>query len=206
MSLAGWAKRSPSSNSWILVVLIGAVCLSLYYRDRPNIEAANNVSDNGSAIASLETSPKIKAFLKTIRWAEGTDGEDGYRMMFTGAKFDNGFADHPRKVMCTEDRSLCSDAAMAFQFLSTTWDAKVKKLNLKDASPKSQYIAAIDLLKDVNAIALIEKDDIAGAIAKACPIWASLPCSKDDLKGAYNQPVKPMPALLQRYREALEKN
>jgi muramidase (phage lysozyme) len=206
MSLTSWAKRSPSNTSVIALVLIGAIGLNLIYRDRPNTEAANNISDNGSAIAEINTSPKVKAFLKTVRWAEGTDGEDGYRMMFTGAKFDNGFVDHPRQIMCTKDRSLCSDAAMAFQFLSTTWDAKAKKLNLKDASPKNQYIAAIDLLNDVGAIALIEKDDIAGAIAKASPIWASLPKYDGDLKGVYNQAVKPMPSLLQRYKEALESN
>ena len=204
MSLTSWSKRSPSNTSVILVVLIAGISLNLYYRDRPNTEAVTNISDNGSAIAEVNASPKVKAFLKMVRWAEGTDGEDGYRMMFTGAKFDNGFADHPRQIMCTEDKSLCSDAAMAFQFLSTTWDTKANKFKFKDASPKNQYIAAIDLLNDVDAIALIEKDDIAGAIAKASPIWASLPKYDGDLKGVYNQSVKPMPALLQRYKEALE--
>lgn len=206
MSINSWAKRSPSNTSVIALTLIAVIGLNFYYRDRPNTEATNIVSGESADIKDLEASPKVKAFLKTVRWAEGTDGEDGYRMMFTGAKFDNDFVDHPRKIMCTPDKSLCSDAAMAFQFLSTTWDAKVKKLKLKDASPKNQYIAAIDLLKDVDAITLIEKDDIAGAIAKSCTIWASLPCSKNDLKGAYNQSVKPMPALLQRYKEALEAN
>ena len=203
MSLTTWAKRSPSNTSAILAVAIVVIGLNLVYRDRQNTEAANNVSDNGSAIAELNASPKVKAFLKTIRWAEGTDSEDGYRMMFTGAKFDNGFVDHPRKIMCTEDKSLCSDAAMAFQFLSTTWDAKVKKLKLSDASPKNQYIAAIDLLNDVGAIALIEKDDIAGAIVKSSTIWASLP--KASGGSVYvNQKARPMPALLKIYREALK--
>jgi muramidase (phage lysozyme) len=201
MALTSWAKRSPSNTSVVAFVLILGIAFNLYYRDRPS---ANNVSDNGSAIAEVNASSKVKAFLKMIRWAEGTDGKDGYRMMFTGAKFDNGFADHPRQIMCTEDKSLCSDAAMAFQFLSTTWDTKANKFKFKDASPKNQYIAAIDLLNDVGAIALIEKDDIAGAIAASSPIWASLPKYNGDLKGVYNQSVKPMPALLQRYKEALE--
>ena len=61
----------------------------------------------------------------------------------------------------------------------------------------------MQLLKEVGAIALIEKDDIAGAIAAAAPTWASLPRFDGDMNGVYDQAVKPMPALLQRYKEAL---
>ena len=217
MSLTSWSKRSPSNTSVIALVLIGAIGLNLIYRDRPNTEAAN-VSDNGSAIAAQNISPKIKAFLKMIRWAEGTDGKDGYKTQFTGAKFED-LSDHPREIKCSifNKKKFCSDASGAYQILSApTWDGQwvdgekriglKEKLNLPDFSPKSQDLAAIDLLKDAGAIALIEKDDIAGAIAKACPIWASLPCFNGDLKGKYNQAVKPMPSLLQRYREALEAN
>lgn len=63
MSITSWAKRSPSNTSVILAVLIVGISLNLYYRDRPNIEAAN-VSDNGSAITELNTSPKVKALIQ----------------------------------------------------------------------------------------------------------------------------------------------
>ncbi len=39
--------------------------------------------------------------------------------MFTGTKF-TGFEDHPRKL--NTSGALTSDAAGAYQFLSTTWD------------------------------------------------------------------------------------
>ncbi len=203
MSINTWAKRSPSSNSWILAVVIGAISLNIYYRDRPDRKAESLTATSSGDIALVSASPKVKAFLKTIRWAEGTDSKDGYRMMFTGIMWDKGFADHPRIINCTEDRVLCSDVFGAYQFLSLTWDGKAKKLGLKDISPKSQDIAAIDLLNDVHAISLIEKDDIEGAISKASTIWASLP-KKGGGSVYKNQKARPMAALLQRYREALQ--
>ena len=204
MSLTSWAKRSPSNTSIILAVGILVFGANLYYRDRPS---ANNVSDNGSAIAEVNASSKVKAFLKMIRWAEGTDGADGYRTIFSGAKFDD-FSKHPDKVYSTifKGKTLRSAAAGAYQFMPDTWEEKREKLNLPDFSPKSQDIAAIDLLNDVGAIALVESDQINKAIFVACGKFASLPCFEGDTVGAYDQSVKPMPALLQRYKENLEAN
>jgi lysozyme len=206
MSITAWSKRSPNNLSVVLAVAIAVIGLNLYYKDRPNTEAATNISGNGSAIALSGTSPKVKAFLKTIRWAEGTDSEDGYRTRYTGVKFDD-FSDHPRTVLCAvfNGKKLCSNASGAYQFMDFTWDEKAKKLKLTDFSPKSQDIAAIDLLNGVDAIALIEKDDITGAISKSCSIWASLPCFDGDPKGKYSQAVKPIEALIQRYKENLAK-
>ena len=203
MSITSWSKRSPNNLSAILVVTIAAICLNLYYRDRPESKA-DNTNSASAEIALSGTSPKVKAFLKMIRWAEGTDGVDGYRTQYTGAKF-NDFSDHPRVILCAEfeGEKLCSNASGAYQFKDDTYDEKAKKLKLKDFSPKNQDLAAIDLLNDVDAIALIEKDDIAGAIAKASPIWASLPKYDGDLHGAYGQSVKPMKSLLQRFKENL---
>ena len=112
MSLTSWAKRSPSNTSMILAVGILVFGANLYYRDRPS---ANNVSDNGSAIAEVNASSKVKAFLKMIRWAEGTDGADGYRTIFSGAKFDD-FSKHPDKVYSTifKGKTLRSAAAGAW--------------------------------------------------------------------------------------------
>ena len=202
MSLTSWAKRSPSNTSAILVVLIAAIGLNLHYRDRPTTEAATQATN--ISMTEINASPKVKAFLKTIRWAEGTDGIDGYKTQYTGAKFE-GFDDHPRQVKCSvfNGEKLCSDASGAYQAISPTWDRIKQKANLKDFSPTNQDLFALQLLKEVGAIALIEKDDIAGAIAAAAPTWASLPRFDGDMNGVYDQAVKPMPALLQRYKEAL---
>ena len=205
MSLIAWSKRSPGNTSVILAIAIIVTGLNMYYRDRPEtkVEGAESVS---AEIALSSASPKVKAFLKMIRWAEGTDSEDGYRMMFTGVKYEGGFSKHPRIINCIKlenGKKLCSDVFGAYQFLSPTWDGKAKKLGLKDVSPKNQDIAAIDLLNDVNAIALIEKDDIEGAVVKSSTIWASLP--KASGGSVYvNQKARPMTALLKIYREALK--
>lgn len=199
MSLTSWSKRSPSNTSVILVVLIAGISLNLYYRDRPNTETATNISDNGSAISTQNISPKIKAFLEVISWAEGTGGADGYRTHFGYEKFDD-FSDHPRKVKSADGYR--SDAAGKYQAMSFTWDRIVKKIGLKDFSPQSQDLFAIELLKECGAYDLIMQGNIEAAIIAAAPTWASLP--RQDGTSAYDQPVKPMPALLQRYKEALE--
>ncbi len=211
MSLVKWAKRSPSNTSFIVCILVLVAFLNIAYRDRPNpnsnpsTEVINNKSGDKFGISSADASPKVKAFLKTIRWAEGTDGVDGYRTIFSGAKFDD-FSKHPDKVYTTifNGKKLSSAAAGAYQFMPKTWKEKQQKLNLPDFSPKSQDLAAIDLLNDVGAIALVESDQISEAIFASCGKFASLPCFDGDKRGAYNQAVKPLPSLLQRYRKALQ--
>jgi lysozyme len=204
MSIVAWSKKS-SGNTWaILLVLLGIGFLNAYYKDRPDSKTETLAATSGD-IALASASPKVKAFLKMIRWAEGTAGENGYRMMFTGVIHKGDFSEHPRIINCIKlenAEDLCSDVFGAYQFLSPTWDEKAKKLGLTDVSPKNQDIAAIDLLNDVNAIRLIEKDDIEGAIIKASIKWASLP--KAGGGSVYvNQKARPMKALLQIYREAL---
>lgn len=200
MSFVSWAKRSQSNTSMITLVLIGSISLNLYYRDRPNTEAANNVTTQSSAIASANISPKIRAFLTVISWAEGTDGADGYKTHFGYEKFDN-FSDHPRKVKSANGHH--SDAAGKYQAMSFTWDRISKKIGLKDFSPQSQDLFAVELLKECGAYELIERGEIEKAIIAAAPTWASFP-KEDGLSFYSRQPAKPMAALLQRYREALK--
>jgi muramidase (phage lysozyme) len=118
---------------------------------------------------------QIQAFLKLIRVPEGTSSEDGYRIMFTGKRF-SSFADHPRLLQCAGD--LCSDAAGAYQFLSTTWDS----LNLPDFSPENQDKGAIELIKRRGAYQNIIDGNIRTALDKCSWEWASLP------PGRYGQP------------------
>ena len=56
---------------------------------------------------------------RLIRAGEGTSGENGYNTMFTGAQFSDT-SKHPRQI--NRSNGLASDAAGAYQFLSTTWD------------------------------------------------------------------------------------
>ena len=118
---------------------------------------------------------QIQAFLKLIRVPEGTSSADGYRIMFTGKRF-SSFADHPRIIHCAGE--LCSDAAGAYQFLSTTWDS----LNLPDFSPENQDKGAIELIKRRGAYQNILDGDLRPALDKCSWEWASLP------PGRYGQP------------------
>ncbi|MDW8420131.1 MAG: glycoside hydrolase family 104 protein [Chitinophagales bacterium] len=134
----------------------------------------------------------VQAFLRVIRYAEGTAGANGYRTMFTGKLFNNGYADHPRQTNCAG--RLCSTAAGAYQFLSTTWDYLRLRLKLKDFSPLSQDMAAVELIREKKALDDIIAGRFESAIGKLNKTWASLPGSP------YGQPVKTMAELKTQFK------
>lgn len=138
-------------------------------------------------VSGYLSNANVQAFLRVIRHAEGTAGANGYRTMFTGILFDNGFADHPRQTHCAG--SLCSTAAGAYQFLSSTWDYLRLRLKLKDFSPLSQDMAAVELIREKGAIDDVVAGRFETAIAKVNKVWASLPGSP------YGQPTKTMAEL-----------
>lgn len=126
------------------------------------------------------------ATLATIRVAEGTPDADGYRRIYGGALFDD-FSDHPRKMQTftfRNGKTVTSDAAGAYQFLSTTWDEAARALGLPDFSPESQDIAAIWLIRRRGALNDILAGRLESALNKLSYEWASLP------PGRYGQPVK----------------
>lgn len=131
--------------------------------------------------------PQVQAFLKAIRVHEGTSGDDGYNLMFTRLTFDS-FKDHPRKINCGvyNGDELCSDAAGAYQFLSTTWDIVAKQIEAKDFSPYWQDMGAIQLIKNRKAYTSVVKGDIADACDKCSFEWASMPDRNGE--GRYGQP------------------
>ena len=112
---------------------------------------------------------------KVIRHAEGTTGDVGYTTQFTGTQFSD-LSRHPRQKRSSNGHT--SDAAGAYQFLSTTWDEAKSALGLKDFSPASQeaagkYLAqrrGVDTSKVYTNI-----EDFTKAINKLAPEWASLP-------------------------------
>ncbi|NDG04091.1 MAG: lysozyme, partial [Alphaproteobacteria bacterium] len=68
-------------------------------------------------------------------------------------------------------------AAGGYQFIRPTWQRLRDRLGLEDFSPASQDAAAVELLREVGALDLIEQGDIEGAMKKASKAWASLPGS-----------------------------
>lgn len=148
-----------------------------------------------AAVDPDQAARNVRAFLLTIRYAEGTAGPDGYRTRFGGALFDS-FADHPRiYTPFTNGRgeTLKSSAAGAYQFLVKTWDSLARRLQLVDFGPESQDRAAVELIRQAGALADVQAGRFAQAVDKVRKIWASLPGA------GYAQPEKKLPDLVARY-------
>jgi len=110
-----------------------------------------------------------------IKLGEGTQGERGYTTMFTGKQFTD-LSKHPGIINRSGD--LASDAAGAFQFLSTTYNPVAKQLGITDFSPQSQERVGKHLAQqrgmDVNKVHTT-KESLGRALDKIAPEWASMP-------------------------------
>ena len=112
-----------------------------------------------------------------IRYGEGTTGDRGYTTQFTGTQFSD-MSKHPAQLR--SGGGYTSDAAGAYQFLSTTYKGAKDALGLKDFSPESQEKAGRYLTQQrgVNPDQIIQtKDEFKGVMDKLAPEWASLPYS-----------------------------
>ena len=145
------------------------------------------------------------ALLMTIRKSEGTDGPDGYRVMF-GYRYFESFDDHPRQPAQFLDRAsgqrLWTSAAGAYQMMAVspipggtsstrvdTWDRIKAKLGLPDFSPASQDAAALELIDENGATNDMQAGRFDSAISKIRRVWASLPGA------GYGQPERSIDAL-----------
>lgn len=133
-------------------------------------------------LAGYLANPNVQKVLRTIGQAEGTVGEkiaDPYRIAFGGGTFDSLDA-HPNTMASftqTDGKKNKTSAAGAYQFLKPTWDDVSSKLGLKDFSPRSQDIAALELINRAGALQDVLKGDTASAFGKLGATWASLPSS-----------------------------
>lgn len=132
----------------------------------------------------LQEKENVDAFLHVIRKCEGTDGPNGYLMLFGGGLFDN-FDDHPDILVSKSGYD--STAAGAYQILTTTWETVVQpRASLPDFSPESQDKAAEVLIAYRDALQDVKEGKLEEAVKKCAKEWASLPYSP------YGQPVKTM--------------
>lgn len=147
--------------------------------------------------ASTSLTPEEQALLRTIRFAEGTDSAAGYNTMFTFKQFTD-MSRHPR--MLNRSGKLVSDAAGAYQYLSTTWQPYADGLKVKDFSPESQDKVAHHHIKrlGVNPKQLLTRE----MLAKLAPTWASLPKAGGGSVYA-GQTAKQADRLLRYYNNAL---
>ena len=70
--------------------------------------------------------------------------------------------------------------------------------------PKEQDKWAINKLKSNGALKYINSGKIDQAFFISCNVWSSLPCYENDLNGYYNQPIKNIDSLLNKYEERLK--
>ncbi len=121
-------------------------------------------------------SPKIKAFLDTIAYAEGTFNSQGYNICYTG-KFFEDFSDHPRVINCgnIKGRTVCSSAAGRYQFLTKTWDRVAKKINARSFNPFYQDLGALVLCVQAGAFDDIKNGRFENSVDKMRFAWASFP-------------------------------
>jgi muramidase (phage lysozyme) len=143
-----------------------------------------------SAGDSEAASRNVRAFLDMIAYSEGAD----YNTLVGGGRFDD-FSRHPRLLIDVRP-GLQSTAAGRYQFLARTWDALAARLNLPDFSPASQDLAAIELIREKNALRDVQAGRIAIAIEKVRKVWASLPGA------GYNQPERSFTKLQAAYVQA----
>ena len=146
----------------------------------PNDAFTKTVSETdsqGSTSQNLSSTDGWSKLSKVIRFGEGTTGDAGYNTQFTGTKFTD-MSKHPRQLR--SGGGYTSDAAGAYQFLSTTWDRSKKALGLTDFSPASQEKAGrwLTQQRGVNPDQVFKtKEEFRVAMDKLAPEWASLPYS-----------------------------
>lgn len=135
----------------------------------------------------------LEAFLKVVRRCEGTDGPNGYIMLFGGELFGN-FKQHPNYIVSKGGYK--STAAGAYQILYGTWQTVIQpRMYLPDFSPESQDKAAKVLIEYRGSLKDVKAGRIEQAVEKCSWEWASLP------PGRYGQPIKTMKEIKQYFKQ-----
>jgi lysozyme len=124
---------------------------------------------------NMEITKNRKAFLDMIASSEGTRGrgDDGYNVIVGGGFF-YSYDDHPRRLVRLNPK-LSSTAAGRYQLLSRYFNPYKSLLNLKDFSPASQDLIALQQIRECHALDDVDTGRFNEAIKKCSRIWASLP-------------------------------
>lgn len=119
------------------------------------------------------THPNVAAFLKAIAAAEG----GGYDFKYGALKGRSNdrwrFTDmstHPGPGI--DGRTT---AAGMYQITRPTWEYHGAKLGLRDFSPRTQDLIAVEILRSLGVIEAIKAGRVVEAMPKVARIWAALP-------------------------------
>lgn len=142
---------------------------------------------NAIELVAALSNPNVSAFLRMIRWGEGTYSSSGYHTLF-GGEFFPSYDDHPRRKITKKhgNQTLTSTAAGAYQFLERTWDGLVKQYGFHDFTPRNQDLGAVALIAGRGALQDVIDGRFETAVKKCAKEWASLPGSP------YGQPTVTM--------------
>lgn len=162
-----------------------------------------------STIHNAISNKNVRAFLNMLKYSEGTAREsNAYAVCYGYSHTIKDFSDHPAITgEWTGKRlpdSMCkgagitppckSTASGAYQIIKPTWQKLKIKLGLKDFSPTSQDLAAVQLIKERGALDDIISGNISVAINKCRKEWASLP------NAGYGQGEKTLTSLIDNYK------
>jgi muramidase (phage lysozyme) len=146
-----------------------------------------------ASIADSRLTPQAKAWLATIRFAEGTSGPNGYRTMFGGGLF-NDMSRHPDRVI--RSGGYASAAAGAYQFMPDTW----RGVGGGAMTPERQDRAAVALAQG-RGVNISNAAFTPQNVARLAPEWASFPTLGGG--SAHNQPFKRFDDLQRYFQRAL---
>ena len=165
--------------------------------------AASGQASQQISAGPYALTPRRRALLATIRYAEGTwtgGSARGYRLLYGGGLF----ASLSRHPQITVRRRYVSAAAGAYQFLPPTWNQVARRLGLRDFGPRNQDMAALYLVERRGALATLDRHGLNGRVLeRLAPEWASLPNRRG--ASAYGQPVKSAQELQQFYASSLQR-
>ena len=162
-------------------------------------------------MARLALVKPLAAFLDLVASSEGTTcstatHDDGYDVIVEGIHGPNSFADysaHPFAsgrapvIVRTAPTLLESTASGRYQITLPTWEEISKRRALGTFSPQNQDMAALELLEQCGAAALVSASKIEAAIEAACETWASFPGN------SYGQGGRTLAWLLEEYNTLL---
>lgn len=147
------------------------------------------------------------AFCAVIRFSEGTaKAPNPYAVVYGFGHTITDFSDHPAITgewlgvsianLGPQYAHEISTAAGAYQINRPTWREAKAACHLSDFTPASQDIAALWLIDQCHALAMVDRGDFANAVRACSAKWASLP------GGNSRQPEVSLAALTFAYKNA----
>jgi len=135
--------------------------------------------------AILDNNDNARKFLHVLSIMEGTaDFQDPYRALGgTRGMMATSLADHPANIggggrwryKTLDGKTPVSTANGRYQFIRSTWNDNARQLGLRDFSPRSQDLAALNIIANAGQLQNIVNGNWQPAVQRLGSIWASLP-------------------------------